>query len=164
MWWMSIFFIVVVYVRFVVLKFFFVLFCVLIIGCVIYYQEYFDFNKEFEKGDLKQVFEVFKKNNKEVNGRSRFFYFVNNGLLFFIFGRYIESNEVLEKVFFFGEDYCVNYLQEVIVYLMNLQVVVYWGEDYEYLMVLYFKVINYVKMNKLEEVLVECWRFNICLN
>src|SRR3546814_4874736 len=40
---------------------------------------------------------------------------------------------------------------------------VYRGEDHEHLMLLYFKAINYLKMNKHEEALVACRRVNIRL-
>src|SRR3546814_17604452 len=40
---------------------------------------------------------------------------------------------------------------------------VYRGEDLEHLMLLYFKAINYLKMNKHEEALAECRRVNIRL-
>lgn len=155
---------VVKYIKPVVLKSFPALFCVLTIGCATYYHEHYDFNKEFEKGDLKQALEILKKNTREANGRSRFLYYANNGLLLSVLGRYTESNEALEKAFLFGEDYRVNYLQEATAYLTNPQAVVYRGEDHEHLMVLYFKAINYVKMNKPDEALVECRRLNIRLN
>jgi hypothetical protein len=79
-------------------------------------------------------------------------------------GKYEASNEFLEKAFLFGEDYRINYFHEVTGYLTNPNMSVYRGEDHEHLMLLYFKTINFLKMNKPEEALVECRRLNIRLN
>jgi hypothetical protein len=81
-----------------------------------------------------------------------------------VLGKYEESNEWFEKAFLFGEDYHVNYINESLSYLTNPNMVMYRGEDHEHLMVLYFKAINFLKMNKPEEALVECRRLNIRLN
>lgn len=136
----------------------------LLSGCATYYQTHVDFNREFEKGDLEQALANLEKNHREGNGRNRFLYFANQGLLLSIMGRYEESNSFFEKAFLFGEDFRVNYLTEAASYLTNPTYTVYRGEDHEHLMVLYFKAINFLKMNKPEEALVECRRLNIRLN
>lgn len=133
-------------------------------SCANYYQKHFDFNKEFERGDLKQALETLQKNNKEENGRSRFIHYVNNGLLLSVLGKYEESNNFFEKAFLFGEDYRVNYVNEAAAYFLNPNFTVYRGEDHEHLMILYFKALNFLKMNKPDEALVECRRLNIRLN
>jgi uncharacterized protein len=136
----------------------------LLVSCATYYRQNFDFNKEFERGDLKQALETLKKNNSEANGKSRFIYYNNNGLLLSILGRYEDSNDNFEKAFLFGEDYRVNYLNEAASYFTNPNFSVYRGEDHEHLLLLYFKALNYLKLNKPEEALVECRRLNIRLN
>jgi hypothetical protein len=136
----------------------------LISGCATYYQKNFDFNTEFERGDLQRALATLEKNNKQEHGRSRFIYMVNNGLLLSILGRYEESNAYFEKAFLFGEDYHINYLNEAASYFTNPSVTIYHGEDHEHLMLLYYKALNYLKMNKYEEALVECRRLNIRLN
>jgi hypothetical protein len=133
-------------------------------SCASYYQQHVDFNKEFERGDLKQALETLKKNNGEEQSKSRFIYYVNNGILLSILGQYEESNAFLEKAFLFGEDHRVNYFNEAASYLINPTFTVYRGEDHEHLLLLYFKAINYLKMNKPEDALVECRRLNIRLN
>ena len=129
-----------------------------------YYQQHYDFNSEFEKGDLPRALEVLQKKESLANSKSKFLYFVNNGLLLSIMGKYEASNEFFERAFLFGEDYHVNYFHEATGYFTNPNMSVYRGEDHEHLMLLYFKAINYLKMNKPEEALVECRRLNIRLN
>ena len=139
----------------------------LVIGmasCATYYQKHYDFNSEFEKGDLPGALEVLQKKEALANSKSRFLYYVNNGLLLSILGKYQQSNEFLERAYLFGEDYRVNYFHEAAGYLTNPNMSIYRGEDHEHLMLLYFKAINFLKMQRPEEALVECRRLNIRLN
>lgn len=133
-------------------------------SCATYYQQHHDFNTEFEKGDLPAALEVLQKKEALANSKSKFLYFVNNGLLLSLMGKYEASNEFFEKAFLFGEDYRINYFHEATSYLTNPNLTVYRGEDHEHLMLLYFKAINFLKMQKPEEALVECRRLNIRLN
>ena len=135
-----------------------------ITGCASYYQKHADFNSEFEHGDLKRALETLGRYQNESESKTRFIYFVNKGLLLSILGEYEESNSYLEKAFLFGEDYRINYVNEATSYFTNPNVVLYKGEDHEHLMLLYFKAINFLKLGKSEDALVECRRLNIRLN
>lgn len=133
-------------------------------SCATYYQQHRDFNSEFEKGDLPRALEVLQQKESLANGKSKFLYFVNNGLLLSLLGKYEASNDFFEKAYVFGEDYRINYFHEATGYLTNPNMAVYRGEDHEHLMLLYFKAINFLKMQKPEQALVECRRLNIRLN
>lgn len=133
-------------------------------ACASYYQQHLDFNSEFERGNITQALEALRKSDTESFGKTRFIYYENKGLLLSMLGEYEESNAYFEKAFLFGEDYRINYLNEASSYLTNPNMTVYRGEDHEHLMVLYFKAINFLKMNKPDEALVECRRLNIRLN
>jgi hypothetical protein len=137
---------------------------ILTASCATYYQKHYDFNAEFEKGDLPRALEVLQEKESLANSKSRFLYFVNNGILLSLMGKYEASNDYFEKAFLFGEDYRINYFNEAAGYLTNPNMTVYRGEDHEHLMLLYFKAINYLKMQKPEEALVECRRLTIRLN
>jgi uncharacterized protein len=128
-----------------------------------YYQSNYDFNREFESGNLDKALSQLQSNTAEANGRKEFLYYLNNGLVLSMMGRYSESNEYFEKAFLFGEDYRKNYLYEAASYLTNPMVTPYRGEDHEHLMLLYYKAINFLKMGKPQEALVECKRLNIRL-
>lgn len=132
-------------------------------SCANYYSKHGDFNREFERGNLDKAFETLQKNDNLAYGKSKFIYYVNNGLLLSIMGRYEESNTYFEKAYLFGEDYRINYFNEAASYFTNPNITVYRGEDHEHLMLLYFKALNYLKLNKHEEALVECRRLNIRL-
>jgi len=140
--------------------------CILFVlnACASYYQTHVDFNSEFEQGDLSRALETLSRFDKEAESKTRFIYFSTSGLLLSVLGKYEESNEYFEKAFLFGEDYRINYVNEAASYLTNPNVTLYRGEDHEHLMVLYFKAINFLKMGKPEDALVECRRLNIRLN
>lgn len=128
-----------------------------------YYQKHYSFNQLFEQGDLQNALTSLNKNDQLANSKSKFIFYVNKGLLLSVLGKYAESNAFFEKAFLFGEDYRINYVNEMASYLTNPTITLYRGEDHEQLMVLYFKAINYLKMNQPEEALVECRRLNIRL-
>jgi uncharacterized protein len=138
--------------------------CLVLGSCATYYQQHYDFNAQFEKGDVPRALEVLQQKESLANSKSKFLYFVNNGLLLSILGKYEVSNEFFEKAFLFGEDHHINYLHEATGYLTNPNMSVYRGEDHEHLMLLYFKAINYLKMQRPDAALVECRRLNIRLN
>lgn len=133
-------------------------------GCATYYQSHAEFNSEFERGQLEQALTTLGRHEEESTSKTRLIYFLNKGLLLSILGKYEESNVMLEKAFLFGEDHRINYAAEAATYLTNPNIAVYRGEDHEHLMLLYFKAINYLKLNQPEEALVECRRLNIRLN
>ncbi|HLZ17413.1 MAG TPA: hypothetical protein VKQ08_10250, partial [Cyclobacteriaceae bacterium] len=132
-------------------------------SCATYYQANFEFNKEFETGNLDQAYKTLQKHASQAHGKKEFLYFVNNGLVLSMMGRYEESNQFFEKAFLFGEDYRTNYLNEAASYLTNPNFSSYRGEDHEHLLLLYYKALNYLKMNKTDDALVEIRRLNIRL-
>lgn len=146
------------------LRFMLVSLVIVFTACANYYQNNYSFNEKFEQGELTTALETLKKKSNEAHGKNRFIYYANKGLLLSVLGKYAESNESLEKAFLFGEDYRVNYIHEAASYLSNPMLTPYRGEDHEHLMVLYFKALNFLKLNKPEEALVECRRLNIRLN
>ncbi len=132
-------------------------------SCATYYQTTYTFNQEFENGDLPKALSSLQAHSSEANGKRQFLYFVNNGLVLSMLGRYEESNAYFEKAYLFGEDYRINYLNEAASYLTNPNFTSYKGEDHEHLLLLYYKALNYLKMDKTDEALVECRRLNIRL-
>lgn len=132
-------------------------------SCASYYHTQADFNREFEQGDLHKALEALQRRNDQANSKGKFLYFVNNGLILSVLGRYRESNEYFEKAYLFGEDYHKDYIREVASYWTNPMVTVYRGEDHEHLMLLYYKAINFLKMERYQEALVECRRLNVRL-
>ena len=144
-------------------RFFSLLLLLAFSSCATYYQSNFTFNQEFESGQLDKAYKTLQEHASQAHGKKEFLYFVNNGLVLSMMGRYAESNAFFEKAYLFGEDYRTNYLNEVASYLTNPNFTSYKGEDHEHLMLLYYKALNYLKMNNTEDALVEIRRLNIRL-
>ena len=89
---------------------------------------------------------------------------MNRGVVTSMQGKYEESNELLEQAYILAEDYLKNYFNEAVSFLTNPNFVEYKGEDFELMMIHYYKALNFIKMNNNEAALVECRRMNIRLN
>ncbi len=143
------------------------LFCFFVVGiaqsCATYYQSTYDFNQSFEKGELENALNQLRTSPSRDFRKKEFLYQVNNGLLLSVLGRYEESNGYFEKAYLLGEDYHKNYINEAASFLTNPQLVSYRGEDHEHLLLLYYKAINFLKLKRTDEALVECRRLNIRL-
>lgn len=132
-------------------------------ACATYYQSNLAFNQQFESGQLEQALSTLKADGGEAKGKQAFLYFVNKGLVLSMMGRYEESNDFFERAYLFGEDYRKNITLEAASFLTNPAITPYKGEDHEHLLLLYYKALNFIKLNKTEEALVECRRLNIRL-
>ncbi len=133
-------------------------------SCATFYQINYEFNQNFEMGNLEEAARVLEKNKKKASeGRARFLYFLNQGVVQSLLGNYEASNEAFEQAYIFGEDYRVNYLATAASFLTNPNVTDYRGEDHEHLMLLYYKALNFLKLGDYEAALVECRRLNIRL-
>ncbi|MBL7845531.1 MAG: hypothetical protein KF846_13560 [Cyclobacteriaceae bacterium] len=135
----------------------------LLSACASFYEGTYEYNKQFEEGNLDQALKTLRSNTLYNRKHAQFLSYVNNGLLLSVMGRYEESNSYFEKAYLFGEDYRMNYAREAASYLTNPTVTIYRGEDHEHLMLLYYKALNFLKMERYEEALVECRRLNIRL-
>jgi hypothetical protein len=135
----------------------------LLAACASFYESTYEYNRQFEQGNLEQALKTLRSSNAYNRTHAQFLNYVNNGLLLSVLGNYEESNTWFEKAFLFGEDYRINIAREAASYLTNPTVTIYRGEDHEHLMLLYYKAINFMKMERYEEALVECRRLNIRL-
>ncbi len=137
-----------------------ILFVLLFSGCASYYELNYEFNKNFEKGNIEVAQTVLEQNRKVKKNKTKFLYYANRGVVSHLLGKYAESNNWLEQAYIFGEDHRKNYLNFAGSYFLNPNLIVYSGEDHEHLMLLYYKSLNYLKMGELNNALVECRRLN----
>lgn len=133
-------------------------------SCTSYYELNYEFNKNFERGNIVDAEGVLEQNKKAERSKTRFLYFANRGVVSHVLGKYQESNDWLEQAYLFGEDHRKNYWNVAGSYLLNPNILVYPGEDHEHLMLLYYKALNFLKLAEYEKALVECRRLNNRLN
>lgn len=129
-------------------------------SCASFYQLNYEFNKNFEQGNIEEAANILAQNKKAAKSKTRFLYYANQGVVEHLLGNYEESNNWLEQAYLFGEDYHKNYLNFAASYFLNPNLIVYPGEDHEHLMLLYYKALNFLKMGNYESALVECRRLN----
>lgn len=132
----------------------------LFIGCRTFYEVNYEFNRNFEDGNIMQAADVLDQNKKAAKSKTRFLYYANHGIVDHLLGNYEESNKWLEEAYIFGEDYRKNYLNFAASYFLNPNLIVYPGEDHEHLMLLYYKALNFLKLEDYNAALVECRRLN----
>jgi len=131
-----------------------------LLGCASFYELNYEFNKNFESGNIQGAANVLEENKKAAKGKTRFLYYANQGIVEHLMGNYEVSNNWLEQAYLFGEDYRENYLNFAASYFLNPNIIVYPGEDHEHLMLLYYKTLNFLKMEDYASALVECRRLN----
>ena len=129
-------------------------------ACASFYELNYEFNRRFEQGQLQQAADVLSSTEAKKYGKTRFLYYANQGMVNHLLGNYKQSNEWFEKAYLFGEDYQKSYLNFAASYFLNPNLIVYPGEEHEHLMLLYYKVLNYLKMNDYDAALVECRRLD----
>ena len=113
---------------------------------------------------MQEAKEILDAKKKLAEDKNRFLYFLNQGIVSAQIGQYEESNGWFERAYLFGEDYHKNYANQAASFLLNPNITPYKGEDHEHLLLLYYKAINFLKLNDYESALVECRRLNNRLN
>ena len=144
----------------ITIVFFTLIFISVVISCATFYELNYEFNQQFESGNIQAAEEALAKNKRKLKKKTRFLYLANRGVLDAMQGDYEESNEWLEKAYLYTEDYQKNYANIAASFLINPNLIEYPGEDHERLFILYYKALNYLKMGRYQEALVECRRLN----
>lgn len=134
---------------------------ILVIGftsCLSYYQRNIKFNQAFEQAQYKEAEQILAKDNKAEERKNKLLYWFNMGMVNSLQGKYVESNNFFEKAYQFTEEFHFNLGKEALGLLANPNFVDYKGEDFEILLIHYFKAINFLHLGDKESALVECRR------
>jgi hypothetical protein len=130
-------------------------------ACATYYQKLEEFNTNVEQGNIDKAKELLSKDKKAPEGRNRLLYFMNAGTLEMLSGNYAKSNEYFNQADLTIEDYQKNYGAEALALISNPMQKEYTGEDFEKVLIHYYKAINYAQLGQPEEAIVECKRLNL---
>jgi len=133
-------------------------------GCMPYYIRLQEFHTRFQQGRLEEASQVLDKSREASRRRNRFLFLANQGVVKHMMGSYAESNRFFEEAHILGEDFSRNVADEALALLSNPGVLEYRGEDFELLMIHFYKAMNFIQLGNLEAALVECRRMNIKLN
>ncbi len=143
---------------------FLILFPLLIFtSCATYYQKNIKFQTCVVNGEFTKAKEILDS-DKGKTGKNRVLYLFNKGWLHWIMNENVESNLAFEEADLLIEDQQKNYGLEALALITNPNVKPYQPEDFEVVLVNYFKALNYLNLGKYSEALIEARRVNEKLN
>lgn len=133
-------------------------------SCLTYYQKQRKFNTFFEQGRFDEAEKVLSADKKSPKSKNKLLYYLNRGTVCSMLGRYEESNLYFEEAYKIVDDRNTNAMEVALSFISNPNATTYEGEDFEKLLIHYYKALNYVKLGDAEAALIECKRMNIKLN
>lgn len=133
----------------------------LLSACATYYQKLAEFNNDIESGNIDKAKEFLEKDKKGPEGKNKLLYYFNLGTVEMLTGNYVKSNEAFNQADLLIEDYRKNLGNEALALISNQNAKEYNGEDFEKVLIHYYKAINYAQLGQLDESIVECRRLNL---
>jgi hypothetical protein len=88
-------------------------------------------------------------------------YYLNRGTVYWMMKDYKQSNQSFQQADYYIEDQTDHLSAEALSMLSNPTVVPYKGEPFEQILLHYYTTLNYIKLGKLDEALVECKRMQL---
>lgn len=136
----------------------------LLTACATYYQKTINFQQDFTSGRLSESQSFLEKNEKAAEKKDRLLYFFDRGVVEQMLGNYEQSNYYFEEAYKFSQDFRKSLINDFTSYLANPMTKPYQGEDYEVVLIHFYKALNYIYLNDYNAALIECRRINIRLN
>lgn len=133
-------------------------------GCATYYQQSAQFQQNFAQGNLEGARAFLEKNKKAEEKKDRLLYFLDRGVVEQMLGNFEQSNLYFEKAYIYNQDYKRSFGNDLVGFIANPMLRPYQAEDFEVVLIHYYKTINYLQLNQPDEALVEIRRVNIALN
>lgn len=137
--------------------------CLLWTGCATWYQRTAAFQEAVGKGEFEQAEKLLQKDKKQARNKNKILYYLNQGYVYFMLGEHARSNAAFETAEQLAEDQSRAVLTEAAVLVSNPEIRPYKPEDFEVIMINFYKALNYLQMNNMEEALVEVRKINIRL-
>jgi hypothetical protein len=124
-------------------------------ACAIYLKQVKEARDDLAQGRYEEALQSLEKNQK----KGSLLYLMEKGLVLHYAGRYEESNQLLEEAELLMDDlYTKSLSAELASLLTSDRVLGYAGEDFEGVMLNYYKALNYLFLGEEQEAVVECRR------
>ena len=136
---------------------------VFLFGCATYYEQNLKLQNLITSGQFEAADKELSKDTKGAEGKNRYLYFCNRGVVCFMNGQYELSNSYFDKADYYMEDYSKSFGNEALALITNPMVKPYRPEDFEAVLVHFYKALNFIYLKDYEGALVECRRVNIVL-
>ncbi len=132
-------------------------------SCATYYQQNLKFQSYVSSGEIPKAKEILEKDKGKKN-KNKVLYLFNKGWIDWISKNYNESNVAFEEADRFIDEQQKNIGLEALALVSNPSVKPYKPEDFEVVLVNYYKALNYISLGKNREALVEVRKINEKLN
>jgi hypothetical protein len=133
-------------------------------GCATYYQRTMAFQEQVVSGNIPEAGKILDKKKKDREGKNQMLYLLNRGWVDFMLQQHELSNLNFERADLLMEDYRKKLGFQALSLLSNPSIQPYMAEDFEMVMVNYFKSVNFLQLGNLESAGVEAQKINNKLN
>ncbi|MDR1272920.1 MAG: hypothetical protein LBK12_00060 [Odoribacteraceae bacterium] len=133
-------------------------------GCATWRQRTIEFHDAVYSGNFDAADQLLAKSKGQARKKNRILYHMNKGYVKFMQGDVAGSNEALEKAETLAEDQRRGPLSATAAVLTNPEARPYRPEDFELIMINFYKAMNYLRANDREGALVEARKINLKLD
>ena len=137
--------------------------CQILCSCATWYQRTAAFQTAVSSGEFVQAEKLLQKDKKQEKGKNKILYYLNQGYVSFMLHDYKESNIAFEIAERLTEDQRKSILTEAAVLVSNPEIRPYNPEDFEVVMINFYRALNYLQLKDMEGALVEVRKINIRL-
>lgn len=136
----------------------------LLSGCATWNSRTAAFQTAISKGEFEQADKLLQKDKQMLRNKNRILYYLNQGYVDFMLNRPKESNLAFEQAEILIDELVRHPAAQAAVLLSNPEILPYKPEDFEVIMINFYKALNYLQSNDMENALVEVKKINIKLN
>ncbi len=132
-------------------------------GCATFYERNIEFQQKVAEGDFEKAGKVLNKSRALKREKNLILLHLNNGFLDHLQGNWASSNTHFQTADLRIEDYRRNLGAEALSFITNPEAKPYRAEDFESVLVHFYKALNYTQLYDLESARVEARRINLKL-
>ncbi|MGM0377429.1 MAG: COG3014 family protein [Bacteroidota bacterium] len=132
-------------------------------ACATFYQKTYQIQSNIARGNFEKANKLLENDDKWAENNHRVLYFMNRGVVAFMMGNHKESINYFNKADYYIEDYSKKFGWEALSLVSNPMVKPYRPEDFEAIMIHFYKALNFLALDDIEGAQVEARRVNIQL-
>ncbi|WP_196895926.1 COG3014 family protein [Aureivirga marina] len=134
-----------------------------LVSCTSYHEKSASYQSALNNGQYNLADKEIEKNKFLKKKRNQLLYYMEKGTVAHDLHQYKKSNEYFNKADYAIEDYQKNVGEEALALLTNPETKDFVPEDFEKVMIHYYKALNYTFLNQPDEAIVELKRLNLQL-
>ena len=142
---------------------FFVIGAIVVTGCATYYEKNIVYHQHIQNSDFGAAEKTLDHAKVLKRNRNQLLLALEKGKLAHVQGAYTISNQFFNEADLLMEDYKKSLGDHALGVTVNPQLEVYGGEDFEKVLVHYYKALNYLYLGDQDAALVEAKRINLQL-